>query len=66
MTFYEQLDALYQEGDHQKIETFLLDCLRDFTLTNNDAMVIATYNDLGGFFRGISRYEQGRICGTGK
>lgn len=58
MTFFEQLDALYQEGDHKKIETFLLDCLRDFTLTHNDAMVIATFNELGAFFRGISQYER--------
>lgn len=58
MTFYEQLDALYKEGNHEKIETFLLDALRDFTLTHNDAMVIATFNELGAFFRGISQYER--------
>ncbi|MDO4287487.1 MAG: tetratricopeptide repeat protein [Eubacteriales bacterium] len=57
--FYQALDLQYSQGDLDQIERFLLESAAQM---NEDAAErvgeqIAVYNELGSFYRGISRYE---------
>ena len=52
--FYAQLDALFQAGDLEKIEAFLKQNLS----LRSGAEKVAVLNELAGFYRGISRYDE--------
>lgn len=56
--FYEQLDRCYDRGI-EETERFLLDCEADFRdREDRTDLQIAVYNELGSFYRGLSRYPQ--------
>lgn len=52
--FYKHLDLLYQAGDLRAVEQYLQDCLLQYPLPEK----ISVLNELGGFYRGISRYPE--------
>ena len=57
--FYQDLDALFAEKRVDKIETFLVDSLKEAEAADEQAMIIASCNELGGLYRMLSRYEEG-------
>ena len=52
--FYEHLDRLYQAGDLKAVEQYLQNCSLQCGLPEK----ISALNELGGFYRGISRYQE--------
>ena len=65
--FYTQLDHCYSSGGCEDVERFLLQSLEQEKSAGGDAL-IAVYNELGGFYRGIScfgesldAFEQARL-----
>ena len=58
--FYRELDAQYAQGDRVETERFLLEALHKALCKSkeNAELLIAVYNELGSFYRGISRYAQ--------
>lgn len=62
--FYQHLDTLYDAGDPKEVERFLtfhVDFYRDGE-TLNPPLLIAALSELGGFYRGISRYAESADC----
>ena len=55
--FYMQLDHYYSSGGCEDVERFLLQSLEQEKSAGSDAL-IAVYNELGGFYRGISRFGE--------
>lgn len=58
--FYQHLDILYDAGNPEETERFLkfhVDLYRDGE-TVNRPLLIAALSELGGFYRGVSRYEE--------
>ena len=59
-TFYGELDECYLQGDLTAVERFLLECekqARSKAHGRRDEL-IAVYNELGSFYRGVGRYAQ--------
>lgn len=57
--FYEKLDACYMQQNPQKTEQLLLESIRSAQDEQiGDSEKIALYNELGSFYRGVSRYAQ--------
>jgi len=57
--FYETLDRLMREGDMARIEAYILTVARSREGTDGElANLAAIYNELGSFYRGVSRYEE--------
>ncbi len=58
--FYDRLDALYQAGDPEAVEPFIRAQLRHVADTAGDDSpeYAAVLNELGGFLRGVSRYDE--------
>ena len=58
--FYGDLDEKYLQGDLTAVERFLLESIRQAEKTPQGSRdeLIAIYNELGSFYRGISRYAQ--------
>lgn len=58
--FYKELDTRYAKGDLEQVEQFLLHCVKDVgeKQEQETGIRIAVYNELGSFFRGISRFDQ--------
>ncbi len=52
--FFQQLDKLYQEGNLNEIEMYLADALRRCEPQDR----VTVLNEIGAFYRGISRYDQ--------
>lgn len=62
--FYQHLDTLYEAGDPKEVERFLtfhVDFYKDGE-TLNPPLLIAALSELGGFYRGVSRYEESADC----
>ena len=56
--FYSQLDWYYSQGNREEVEQFLLDSIKKVeTSGGNREQLIAIYNELGSFYRGISAFE---------
>lgn len=55
--FYRRLDQHYAEGDLDAVERFLLEYAQAMRQSGADAL-IAVCNELGSFYRGVSRYAQ--------
>lgn len=51
--FFEQLDAMYQSGRQAEVESFLQETLQRVS----NGQKITVLNELAGFYRGVSRYE---------
>jgi tetratricopeptide (TPR) repeat protein len=57
-SFLDRLGKLYLEGDQEKIETFILGKIADVIAEGGDELALCTvYNELGGYYRGISRFS---------
>lgn len=58
--FYGDLDEKYLQGDLTAVERFLLESIRQAEKMPQGSRdeLIAIYNELGSFYRGISRYAQ--------
>jgi tetratricopeptide (TPR) repeat protein len=53
--FLDRLKSLYRAGDPQQIEAYLL---AEIAATGGDQRSLCTlYNELGGYYRGVSRYR---------
>ncbi|MHB1315341.1 MAG: tetratricopeptide repeat protein [Christensenellales bacterium] len=58
--FYSELDQLYAAGEHRKVEEYLKRVI-DRSISccgGSDPLNIAVHNELGSYYRGISKYEQ--------
>jgi len=56
-SFLDRLKTLYREGDQEKIEAFILEKIADVAVGNGNELALCTlYNELGGYYRGVSRY----------
>ncbi len=56
--FYSQLDWYYSQGSREELEQFLLDAVKKVETSGKDReQLIAIYNELGGFYRGISAFD---------
>lgn len=62
--FFTRLDALYEAGEPDKAESFLLDTLEELEAEGADkaAEIASVLNELGGFYRGVSRYAESMDC----
>jgi hypothetical protein len=58
--FYEKLDALYQSGDLQAIEDYIIKYMRSLQADGkeNSPEYASVLNELAGFYRGVSRYQE--------
>lgn len=57
-SFQDRLDKLYLEGDQEKIEAFIIGKIADVVANGGDELVLCKfYNELGGYYRGVSRYN---------
>ncbi len=58
--FFDRLDALFQEGDQQKIERFLHQTMDGYEIAGmrRSAEYATVENELACFLRGVSRYEE--------
>jgi tetratricopeptide (TPR) repeat protein len=54
--FYGRLDELYSAGDRLAIEAFILDAVADTREGSPERAGL--YNELAGFYRGISRFDE--------
>lgn len=57
MDFFEQLDTLYTSGRYTEIAPFITSALNEARSEGDTQMVIAALNELGSYYRGISRYD---------
>ena len=55
--FYKALDRRYGEGDLRAVEQFLLEQARNCQ-AGPSPLMIAVYNEMGSFYRGVSRYRE--------
>ena len=55
--FYQELDQTYSQGLGE-VERFLLESRGAFLEAENAAGLVAVHNELGSFYRGISRYAE--------
>ncbi len=56
--FYSQLDWYYSQGSREEVEQFLLDAVKKVETSDGDrGQLIAIYNELGSFYRGISAFD---------
>ena len=58
-TFYQELDRLFTEKKITQVEPFLQRTLAEAEAEGAYDLAIAVCNELGGFFRALSRYEEG-------
>ena len=58
-TFYQELDRLFAEKKIAQVEPFLQQTLAEAEAENAYDLAVAVCNELGGFFRALSRYEEG-------
>ena len=56
--FFEQLDGVYRQGFPEAVETFLRESLCRAEAETDRELELAAWNELGGFFRGVGRYEE--------
>ncbi len=58
--FFEKLDALYQSGDLSAVEKYLKEYLDTLEASDQERGLdyASVLNELGGFFRGVSRYAE--------
>lgn len=54
--FYAEADRLFRAGDVDGLEAYLLDYERQ--LAEGDPARVAVLNEIAGFYRGVSRYEE--------
>ena len=59
--FFYQLDQYFEEKEMEKAETYMKSCLADAEMENDAPSVIAICNELGGYYRAISRFHDGVI-----
>ena len=59
-TFYDKLDALYQSGDKSAAEEHIKDYLYNLQASDQESSpeYAAVLNELAGFYRGVSRYDE--------
>lgn len=57
--FYATLDGFFAEKKIDKAELFLKETLREAEAEENFGLIIAAYNELGGLYRVLSRYDEG-------
>lgn len=59
-TFYSKLDECYLQGDLTAVERYLLECEKQAKRETHGRrdMLIAVYNELGSFYRGVGLYAQ--------
>jgi tetratricopeptide (TPR) repeat protein len=57
-TFYEKLDGLYAAGERLRVERFLLETEEQCRAQSDVAGEITVLNEMGSYYRGVSRYEQ--------
>ena len=57
--FYQELDRLFAEKKIAQVEPFLQKTLAEAESEGAYDLAVAACNELGGFFRGLSRYEEG-------
>lgn len=60
--FFEHLDDLFRKGDHAKTEEYLKGHLEELDAAGNELMKISVLNELGSFYRGVSRYQDSADC----
>lgn len=60
-TFYEKLDNMFAERRFNQIEKFISSVLTDAENSGEYELAVAACNELGGFFRATSRYEEGIV-----
>ena len=58
-TFYQELDRLFAEKKIAQVEPFLQKTLAEAESEGAYDLAVAACNELGGFFRALSRYEEG-------
>ncbi len=59
MDFYEKLDRFFEEKRYDEVEPFLKETIRFAEEKGDKGLAISACNELGGFFRVLSRYEEG-------
>ena len=57
--FYDKLDELYSAGDLEAVEAFILDTIAETGEQSPERAGL--YNELAGFYRGISRYSESEV-----
>ena len=57
--FFEKLDALFSHKDTKQAETYMKGCLAQAEAENDLPAIVTICNELGGFYRTLSRYKEG-------
>lgn len=57
--FYEKIDGFFAIKDFKSAEDFMLQTLAQAKAVKDDGAIVTVCNELGGFYRAFSRYDEG-------